>query len=212
MEAYRSSSSKDDYVLVVDEAEHGLGGIAGRTGPNAPPEEPDQMQLVFDASTTFWDAYLKKDRNACTKIASGAVVTESEAPARFESRDGVRVRSASAPPQAELATTRATTIVKRMDKNGDGVLSPNELPQQMSRAFDRLDQDGNGTLDEEEAQPIAERFDAQRGAGAGAGGARRRAGGGTAGGGAQSATPRTYPEMPPINQTTPATNAACHYS
>ena len=40
------------------------------------------------------------------------------------------------------------------DKNGDGQLSPNEVPQQLRRFFSRLDKDGDGLLSLEEAKVL----------------------------------------------------------
>jgi CubicO group peptidase (beta-lactamase class C family) len=48
-------------------------------------------------------------------------------------------------------------ILRRMDRNGDGRIAPEEAGPQLRRWFDRLDQDGDGTLAAPELRPILER-------------------------------------------------------
>ena len=48
-------------------------------------------------------------------------------------------------------------LLKRMDRNGDGKIAPEETGPQLKRVFDRLDRDGDGTLDATELRPILER-------------------------------------------------------
>ena len=43
------------------------------------------------------------------------------------------------------------------DVDGDDRLTPEEVPEQMRRNFDRVDQDGNGYLDSSEIQSIMQR-------------------------------------------------------
>ena len=47
-------------------------------------------------------------------------------------------------------------ILRQMDRNSDGKIAPNEAGPQLRRWFDRLDQDGDGTLDATELRPILE--------------------------------------------------------
>ena len=48
-------------------------------------------------------------------------------------------------------------ILRRMDRNGDGKIAPDEAGPQLRRWFDRLDKDGDGTLGAPELRPILER-------------------------------------------------------
>jgi hypothetical protein len=69
------------------------------------------------------------------------------------------------------------------DANEDGKVSKAELPEQMQqRMFPRADANGDGAIDREEAQAVAERFQ-QRGGGRGEGGGRGGRGEGRRGGG-----------------------------
>ena len=53
----------------------------------------------------------------------------------------------------------------RLDKNGDGSLTKDELPERMAEWLMRADADGNGSLSKEELQKARERFrDRQGGA------------------------------------------------
>ena len=46
-------------------------------------------------------------------------------------------------------------LMKRMDKNGDGVITKDEAPERMQRGWDRIDQNGNGQVDPGELKQIA---------------------------------------------------------
>jgi len=52
------------------------------------------------------------------------------------------------------------------DKNDDGRLSKDEVPERMRRFFDRVDTNSDGQIDKSEAEAMAKRFsdrNAQRG-------------------------------------------------
>jgi hypothetical protein len=67
------------------------------------------------------------------------------------------------------------------DKNKDGKLSKEELPERMQRVLERADTSGDGALDKAELDAMAKRFTAGRGGQGGPGG--ERPGGGRPGGG-----------------------------
>ena len=52
---------------------------------------------------------------------------------------------------------RVDLILRQMDRNGDGKISPDEAGPHLKRWFDRLDQDSDGTLGAAELRPILER-------------------------------------------------------
>lgn len=65
-------------------------------------------------------------------------------------------------------------FVGRLDKNSDGKLSKDELPEQMQARFDRLDANGDGAVTKEELQKafeqMRERMKAKKEGGGGSGG------------------------------------------
>jgi collagen type III alpha len=58
--------------------------------------------------------------------------------------------------------------IMSLDKNGDGKVGKDELPERMQRILSRADTDGDDAISEEEAKALAEEF-TRRGGGAGRG-------------------------------------------
>src|SRR5262249_12795395 len=56
---------------------------------------------------------------------------------------------AEAPPFLKLT---ADEFIKRFDKNGDGLLSKDELPPRLAPMFDKADTNGDGKLDKPEVE------------------------------------------------------------
>ena len=52
----------------------------------------------------------------------------------------------------------------QMDRNKDGKVSRDELPTQMRERMSRMDTNGDGFVDRQEAEAIERRFRQQRGA------------------------------------------------
>jgi dienelactone hydrolase len=206
-DAFQNATAPDDYLIVVDRAEHLLGGISEKRSDGQPvPQSPDDLHLVFAATTAFWNAYLKDDGTACNTFASGQVVAQSPTAARFISKSGVRVRSASASDQVEVASV-TESFVQKYDLDDDGRLSRDEAPARLpDNAFAKLDRDGDGYLSEDEAKALAERS-AQMGGG---GGGRKRGGGGAGNRGAT--TSGASEQLPAITQTQASGTATCHVS
>jgi hypothetical protein len=48
---------------------------------------------------------------------------------------------------------RRRDLVRRYDTNGDGVVSPDEMPPGLARRLRPLDRNGDGWLDERDQQP-----------------------------------------------------------
>ncbi len=46
-------------------------------------------------------------------------------------------------------------MMRRLDKNGDQVISPDEVPERMQRAWERLDRNGNNLLEAAELKQLA---------------------------------------------------------
>ena len=66
---------------------------------------------------------------------------------------------------AARAADRAARMIERMDANGDGQLSPQELTERRNagRIFDRMDADDSGTITQAEFDAARERFRERRG-------------------------------------------------
>lgn len=93
----------------------------------------------------------------------------------------------------------AQQMTERMmagDQNGDGVLTPDEVPPQMRQALGRADQNGDGALDAREiaqfAEQMGQRMQGRGGFGRGGGeqGGFGRGGGGEQGGGGRGGRPQ----------------------
>jgi CubicO group peptidase (beta-lactamase class C family) len=65
--------------------------------------------------------------------------------------------SDSDPRRAGRSDQSVDLILRRMDRNGDGKITPDEVGPQLRRWFDRLDKDGDGALGAVELRPILER-------------------------------------------------------
>jgi predicted dienelactone hydrolase len=108
LDAYRNSGSSDNYAIVVDGAEHLLGGISEtRQGGKPVPRVSEQLTLVLDATTDFWNAYLKNDSAARNALASGEVVSANAAAASFESKSGTARTSEGASASVAKSTASA---------------------------------------------------------------------------------------------------------
>jgi len=84
-------------------------------------------------------------------------------------RDGRSDRGGSRANRGGPAPANPKQFVKRLmshDKNDDGRLSKDEVPERMRRFFDRVDTNSDGQIDKSEAKAMAKRFserNAQRG-------------------------------------------------
>ncbi len=56
-------------------------------------------------------------------------------------------------------------ILKERDKNGDGVLSDDEIPERMQKGMKRIDTNGDGKVDRAELEKLAEQMRSRRGDG-----------------------------------------------
>lgn len=69
LEPFIHASSDDKYLVYIDGAHHGFGGIVGIDDfPNAGPADPIQEKYIKAVSLVFWDAYLKSDKEASTVL------------------------------------------------------------------------------------------------------------------------------------------------
>ncbi len=70
-EPYNFSPAGDKYQLFIEDAVHGLGGIAGaQRTVNSAADNPAHRDYIKTASLAFWDAYLKQDKAALAWLKS----------------------------------------------------------------------------------------------------------------------------------------------
>jgi len=77
-----------------------------------------------------------------------------------------RRAGAAGAPRADAGARREARIralVQRFDRNGDGVVSPDEMPPGMARRLQRLDRNGDGWLDDRDARVPRDRDHRDRG-------------------------------------------------
>ena len=69
---FEGSPPGDKFLVIVQGADHGLGGVTGEESTYGWRVDPNQAQIVLDATTAFWDAYLKGNSQALTAITAGS--------------------------------------------------------------------------------------------------------------------------------------------
>ncbi|GIV09725.1 MAG: hypothetical protein KatS3mg019_1816 [Fimbriimonadales bacterium] len=88
LDPYKYARSKEKYLLVIEGAWHGFGGITGLRGGafrNAGAENPTHRMYVKTASLAFWDAYLKNDPTAKRFLQSDTMTRHTNGQAKLES-------------------------------------------------------------------------------------------------------------------------------
>ena len=80
------SPAGDKYLLWIEGAHHGMGGISGRWFPTAGDADPVQLKTVQTTTLMYWDAYLKGDQKAKTFLLSDTVKELSNGAAHMERR------------------------------------------------------------------------------------------------------------------------------
>jgi len=78
-EPYRYAPSAEKYLVVIEDAYHGFGGVVGAaySGRGSGPDNPDHRRYVKSSAMAFWDAYLKDEAEARTFLRSGQLETMS---------------------------------------------------------------------------------------------------------------------------------------
>ncbi len=101
-------------------------------------EVPQQLVARFDQMLT------RADRNGDGKLARGEMLRFTNLLAELE-----RARP------SDEAVERALEGLLKRDADGDGRLSPEEMPNLSERRFERADADGDGFLDQTELERVA---------------------------------------------------------
>ena len=84
LDPFRLASSTDKYLLYIEGAHHDFGGIGGGVAyRNAGPANANHLAYVLSATTAFWDAYLKDDREARSYLSTDVVSRMSQGEAKI---------------------------------------------------------------------------------------------------------------------------------
>jgi hypothetical protein len=129
----------------------GLGGVVhadpAPTGPApAGPAHPRGQlhQLLLERFDRNHDGRLDPQERhrairALRRLARRMAIQERRSERRNEPGDERR---------AERRDARNRALIQRFDRNGDGVVTPDEMPPGMARRLRRLDRNGDGWLDD----------------------------------------------------------------
>lgn len=146
----------------------GLGGIASADpagpAPRSPYADPagpagrprgELRQLLLERFDRNHDGVLdSKERHhairALRRIAHRMAREERRQRGEVGERAEIRDRAALRDPAAQRARQdeRIRRLIQRFDRNGDGVVSPDEMPPGLARRLERLDRNGDGWLDQ----------------------------------------------------------------
>ncbi len=135
----------------------------GEGRPDRPPR-PNPLMMIFDIDQ---DGKLSKDEIAKAADSLGKLdrdgngtIEPSELPQPPRPQFGGRGPGQGRPGQGgQGGRGNFGERLMQLDKNGDGKLSKDELPERFpAQMFDRLDEDGDGAVTKEEIAKMAERF------------------------------------------------------
>ncbi len=86
--AFDACRPGDRYLLWIEGACHGFGGINGARGawPGRGPDAPDHVYYVKSTALAFFDAYLRDDADARTYLRSGRIDRVTEGASRVTAR------------------------------------------------------------------------------------------------------------------------------
>lgn len=87
LKVFEKLPPKDKYLVVIEDAYHGFGGIAtSRPFPSSGPPNEDHVRYVKTVGLAFWDAYLKGDAEAKEYLASDRMEKASDGAVELSSR------------------------------------------------------------------------------------------------------------------------------
>ncbi len=84
LEPFEFSPPGDKYLVVIKGADHDMGGITRSSARYPYAREEDLAHIVQDASTRFWDAYLKNDPDAKRFLLSRQLLDDLAHPATLQ--------------------------------------------------------------------------------------------------------------------------------
>ena len=84
LDVYNFCPPGDKYLVYIDGAYHGFGGITGRVWRGSGPANEDHVNIVKTTGLAFYDAYVKGDAKAKAWLASEAPGRAFESKIRYE--------------------------------------------------------------------------------------------------------------------------------
>jgi predicted dienelactone hydrolase len=162
LEPFLYAPPQDKYLLFIQGAYHGFGGIVGSGFATTGPDDEADVRYVNAVTTAFWDAYLKSDSRALTFLRDGSVarLTHSRAEVIVRGVNDERIdelgKTAADSGGAGLAGNQITAaqVISRFDRDGDSKLARDEMPPRLAPAFNRIDTDGSGYVSADELTPV----------------------------------------------------------
>ncbi len=156
-------------------------------GPPGGPQGPGAPSPLFAALDTNHDGKISGDElysataslKKLDRDGNGTITLQEASAGSREGEPGKRPGGAPATGAAGGMNAEAMIArLKQADTNGDGKLSKDEAPERMRENFDRIDQNGDGFIDEKEMKQVAQLLSRAGGPGKGPAGAGAPGGGG----------------------------------
>ncbi|TMQ11640.1 MAG: hypothetical protein E6J90_34080 [Deltaproteobacteria bacterium] len=123
----------------------GLGGVVqADPAPLAPARPRGELhQLLLERFDRNHDGHLEPQERrrairALRRLARRLAMQERRAEYRGDPQER----------RAERRDARNRALLQRFDRNGDGVVTPDEMPPGMARRLRRADRNGDGSLDD----------------------------------------------------------------
>lgn len=88
LDPFRYAPPGGKFLVVIQEAYHGFGGIAGRARyPSSGPANADHVSWVRSMGLAFWDAYVLEDAAARDYLRSGSLEAASQGDAKITAKE-----------------------------------------------------------------------------------------------------------------------------
>jgi predicted dienelactone hydrolase len=111
MEPYEYTAPGDNYLLLLEGADHDLGGISGTENSYGWVADAAQVRIVQRVTTQFWDAFLKRDAAAGAFLRGSERIVEDGASATLSHKSARQTGTDRRPPGAGTDGGSARRVV-----------------------------------------------------------------------------------------------------